>query len=58
MPNDIRKLREAGSSPDARKPCHVPVMWTVEIPTAGRLRFDIFVLADLLMGRFIVLGSI
>jgi hypothetical protein len=33
-------------------------MWTVEIPTADRRRFDIVVLADLLMGRFIVPGSI
>ena len=33
------------------------MMWTVEIPTAGRRRFDIFVLADL-MGRFIAPGSI
>jgi hypothetical protein len=33
-------------------------MWTVEIPTAGRRRFDIFILADLLMGRFIAPGSI
>jgi hypothetical protein len=33
-------------------------MWMVEIPTAGRRRFDIFVLADPLMGRFIVPGGI